>query len=624
MPVSAGQENKKHAAPGNSVSKRKKEAARNKKLGITKPEAFNIKANTQSNINSKWKHIKRLMDREHTKHHALLPKRITEDMLEPPVYVAVVGPPKVGKSLLIRSLVKHYTTTKLTDCRGPMTILASNHRRITFLECPNELNAMIDVAKTCDLALLLVDASYGFEMETFEFLNCAQLHGFPRVMGVLTHLDKYVKLQKKQSIVYHVKHRFWKEIYSGAKLFVLKGIDKKIGQLYYKTDIRNLVRFISVLKFRPLQWRNTHPYMLVDRYEDLTEPVAVKNNPKIDRTVAFYGYIRGCNFRSTMNVHLCGVGDFFIKEMEEMEDPVPLPQKRMRHLVKSGKIYAPMANIGPIVFDKHAAYITLRNDSRKAIDKNKQSWESDKQYLQRLKLQANEDENVHYADIKTGNAQLMIEQMSKATAAMDDRMKDSTLQIFADSKPIRSEQLEVAATAAAKANKNSTFTKANADVDAEPPRTRRRVIFDDEVSGESGNPFGDSFDNNDTRANNEENENEDEGYEFNNVDEWIQSNQEADEHEWPVIGNDKDNDEYDYEQNEVRQTDDSDGDDDDDDMNDISNINDVSGMNDADAANDTNNANGENQGKNNNQTKAKKNNRTKKTTNKNKPIHRRV
>jgi hypothetical protein len=29
----------------------------------------------------------------------------------------------------------------------------------------------------------------------------------------------------------------------------------------------NLSRFISVMKFRPLVWRSTHPYVLVDRVE---------------------------------------------------------------------------------------------------------------------------------------------------------------------------------------------------------------------------------------------------------------------------------------------------------------------------------------------------------------------
>lgn len=32
------------------------------------------------------------------------------------------------------------------------------------MECPNDINGMIDAAKFADLALLLVDGSYGFEM----------------------------------------------------------------------------------------------------------------------------------------------------------------------------------------------------------------------------------------------------------------------------------------------------------------------------------------------------------------------------------------------------------------------------------------------------------------------------
>ena len=33
---------------------------------------------------------------------------------------------------------------------------------------------MLDAAKVADLVLLLVDGSFGFEMETFEFLNLLQ------------------------------------------------------------------------------------------------------------------------------------------------------------------------------------------------------------------------------------------------------------------------------------------------------------------------------------------------------------------------------------------------------------------------------------------------------------------
>jgi ribosome biogenesis protein BMS1 len=62
--------------------------------------------------------------------------------------------------------------------------------------------------------LLLIDAKFGFEMETFEFLNIAQVYGLPRVMGVLTHMDLYKKMNKQlNKRKTQLKHRFWTEIY---------------------------------------------------------------------------------------------------------------------------------------------------------------------------------------------------------------------------------------------------------------------------------------------------------------------------------------------------------------------------------------------------------------------------
>ena len=42
---------------------------------------------------------------------------------------------------------------------------------------------MIDVAKVADVVLLLIDATFGIEMEVFEFLEICKAHGTPRVMG---------------------------------------------------------------------------------------------------------------------------------------------------------------------------------------------------------------------------------------------------------------------------------------------------------------------------------------------------------------------------------------------------------------------------------------------------------
>ena len=62
-------------------------------------------------------------------------------------------------------------------------------------------------------ALLLIDASFGFEMEIFEFLNICQVHGFPKIMGVLTHLDLFKDNKSLKKTKKRLKNRFWTEVY---------------------------------------------------------------------------------------------------------------------------------------------------------------------------------------------------------------------------------------------------------------------------------------------------------------------------------------------------------------------------------------------------------------------------
>jgi ribosome biogenesis protein BMS1 len=132
---------------------------------------------------------------------------------------------------------------------------------------------MLDLAKVADLVILMVDASFGFEMETFEFLNMLQVHGFPKVVGVLTHLDHFSNPKSLQKSRKRLKARFWTEIYQGAKMFFLSTV--RNGK-YPKGEIQNLALHMSRIKFRPLQWRNTHPYVVADRREDAT-PLQVRD-----------------------------------------------------------------------------------------------------------------------------------------------------------------------------------------------------------------------------------------------------------------------------------------------------------------------------------------------------------
>ena len=83
---------------------------------------------------------------------------------------------------------------------------------------------MIDLAKVADLALILIDASVGFEMETFEFLTILKSHGFPNVMGILTHLDFFKEGKQKRKTTKRIRKRFEYEVGSGCKLFYFSGV----------------------------------------------------------------------------------------------------------------------------------------------------------------------------------------------------------------------------------------------------------------------------------------------------------------------------------------------------------------------------------------------------------------
>lgn len=94
--------------------------------------------------------------------------------------------------------------------------------------------------------------------------------------------------------------------------------------------------------------------------EDITDPEELRKNPKCDRNIYLYGYVRGIPLSKNNNIHLPGCGDYRISSINNIPDPCPFPEKKKRSLIEKDKtIYAPFSGAGGIVFDKDAVYVEL-------------------------------------------------------------------------------------------------------------------------------------------------------------------------------------------------------------------------------------------------------------------------
>ncbi|KAK4254819.1 hypothetical protein QN277_007910 [Acacia crassicarpa] len=453
----ADQSHKPHRSRQSGAKKAKSEKKKKQEVGDDSrkqnPKAFAFASS------AKAKRLQsRAVEKEQRRLHVPI---IDRSNGEPAPYVVVVqGPPKVGKSLLIKSLVKHYTKQNLPDVRGPITIVSGKQRRLQFVECPNDINGMIDAAKFADLALLLIDGSYGFEVETFEFLNILQVHGFPKVMGVLTHLDKFKDAKKLKKTKQRLKHRFWTEIYDGAKLFYLSGL---IHGKYLKREVHNLARFISVMKFHPLSWRTSHPYILVDRFEDITSPERVEENKKCDRKVTLYGYLRGCNLKRGNKVHIAGVGDHSLAAITLLPDPCPLPSaaKKKGLRDKEKLFYAPMSGLGDLLYDKDAVYINI-NDH----------------FVQFSKV---DDENSSMAGKGKGRdvGEALVRSLQNTKYSINEKLENSTINLFSQKLNVSSEALHDAQSRNIENNEMDMDGSESDQDEAVPPN----AITDSETSG---------------------------------------------------------------------------------------------------------------------------------------------
>lgn len=108
---------KAHRASQSDSRTSKKSKGKGKEAGGFNEKAFAPKSGRRAD-----KQGRRKAEKDQTRLHVPLVDRTPDDE-PPPVVVAVVGPSGVGKSTLVKSLVKRYTKHTLTEVKGPITVV---------------------------------------------------------------------------------------------------------------------------------------------------------------------------------------------------------------------------------------------------------------------------------------------------------------------------------------------------------------------------------------------------------------------------------------------------------------------------------------------------------------------
>ena len=286
---------------------------------------------------------------------------------EPPLIIMIQGGHSSGKTTLIKSLVKYYTNQNITSFKGSITVRNSKNQRLTFIECPNDISSLDDCSKIVDVAILLIDARVGFEMETFEFISLLKNHGFTQIMGVITHMDDFRQNKSLSKYKKQIKKRFMKDATDRSKLFYLFGIK---NNLYIKLQLHTMARYLKVIKPNQPGFRINHPYIFCDRYDINFSKTNITNkeNPEEkndDVIVSLFGYVRGNHLNKNSLIYINGLGEYNIDFAEKMDDPCPIEMvskngKVKRTLKKKDKnLYAPYSNINMLEYDRKSGYINI-------------------------------------------------------------------------------------------------------------------------------------------------------------------------------------------------------------------------------------------------------------------------
>ena len=181
-------------------------------------------------------------------------------------------------------------------------------QRLTVLvPPPRDLFAVLDAAKVADFVLFLYSTTV--EVDDFgELIQTALFaQGMPSTINVAVGLEDHpAKRQQeiRRSLQAYITSRFREE-------------DTKLVSIDTPSDMSTLLRMLGTQQPRPIGWRETHPYMLVDG----ATVDASADGSSDTVTLRLSGYARGGGFSANRLVHIPNHGEFQLQSIIATPDP---------------------------------------------------------------------------------------------------------------------------------------------------------------------------------------------------------------------------------------------------------------------------------------------------------------
>ncbi|XP_012945845.1 pre-rRNA-processing protein TSR1 homolog [Aplysia californica] len=192
-------------------------------------------------------------------------------------------------------------------------------KRMCFVVAEHgNLQGLLDAARTADVVLFLMSGDRGLDNYGNHCLTCVVAQGVPAHLFACQGLSN---LSKKKL--------------SNAKKMVEKEIEKrfpgeKCRSIDTWQDAQNLWRQMTNLPLKPVHFRDSRPYLLAEKIEFLENLPNETGASEVDvdkGTLKVTGFLRGQDLNVNQLVHIPGVGDFQMSQIDQLDDPYPLVVK---------------------------------------------------------------------------------------------------------------------------------------------------------------------------------------------------------------------------------------------------------------------------------------------------------